>query len=261
MTFFKAYLQKSFYYRSNAFLWSLIDIFRMLAFLFVWSAIFRKYSTVAGLNFNQIISYFLLITFIKEIVDVGGGRNTVSDEIYTGQIAFFLLKPFSFLKRVFTEEVGWRSLQFSLFLPNFVLLSIFINKVADLSFNFVNLPIFLISLSLSFFISALLDYLCGIGAFWLVQTTTLFHLKDIFYRLLGGLTIPQDLFPIFIRKINLSLPFYYIFAFPTELMTKNFSAWQILSRLLMQFFWILVLYTIYKILWKKGLQRYETWGN
>lgn len=254
-------MQKAFYYRSNAFLWAFFDVLRMLAFFFVWSAIYRKYSTVANLSFDQIISYFFLITFIKEIVETGGGRNTVSDEIYTGQITFFLLKPHSFLKRVFTEEVGWRSLQFGLFLPNFALLAIFINNTVNLSFNFIHLPFFLLSLVFSFFLSAFLDYLCGISAFWLVQTTTLFHLKDIFYRLLGGLTIPQDLFPVFIRKINLTLPFYYVFAFPVEIMTKNFSSWQIFLRLLTQGFWIVVLYTIYKILWKKGLKHYEAWGN
>jgi len=258
---FKTYLQKYIYYRASAFVWMLSDIIPFIVLIILWQAVYQNRSSIAGVSFNQMVVYYLSISFLRELIYTGGGRNTISEEIYTGQLSSLLLKPFNYLKRVFVEEISWRFIQFGLFLIPYVLLFICFKNVVKGVYNFKLWPVFILALILSFLISAFLDYLCGIGAFWLTQTSTLFHLKDIFYWLLGGLTFPQKLLPCLLQKINITLPFYYVFGFPTELIISNLSYGQIIIRFLVQLIWVIFLYLIYKLLWQKGLRKYDAWGN
>lgn len=261
LTFFKTYLQNNLYYRSAAIVWVIVDTAPIVVLILLWKAIYQTNNLVAGLNFNQMVSYYLLITFVYQLVYTAGGRNTVTDEIYTGSLSFFLLKPYNYLKRIFIEEISWRVFQTSLFLPLFFILTLVLSKTISLSFNFSLWPVFSISIIFSFFISGFLDYICGLAGFWLIQTVTLFHLKDVFYWVLGGLAFPQDLFPPLVQKLNLGLPFYYVFAFPIEIITKQFTGFQLLQRFFIQISWFIILFLIYKFLWKKGTKRYEAWGN
>ncbi|MFC1711358.1 ABC transporter permease [Patescibacteria group bacterium] len=258
---FKNYLQKHFYFRSQAIIWALSQIIPITVIMIVWSSIYKNRSTVAGLSFDQMISYYLIITIVFQLIYTASGKVVIREEIYSGYLSFFLLKPLSFLKRVFIEELSWRLIQIIFFLPLFLLIFAVFSQQINFSYNFKFLPLFLISLFFSFLISAFLDYLCGIAAFWLTQTHTLFHLKEIFYWLLGGLAFPQKLLPIMLQKINLVLPFYYVFAFPVDLLTRNMSVFDIVFRFIMQIIWTISLFYIYKFIWKKGIKKYEAWGN
>jgi len=260
-SFLKVYLQTFIYYRLQAFVWAVVDVMPLVVLIFIWQAIYQNQSLVAGLNFSQMVSYYFLLTLIFQLIYTAGGKNTISLEIYNGQLVFFLLKPYLYLKRVLAEEISWRSIQFLLFLPLFFLLMFLVKDNINLSLNYLSWLWFFLSLALAFFISAFLDYVCGLTAFWLVQTITLFHLKEICYWIFGGLAFPQSLLPAWLQKLNLFLPFYYVFAFPLEIITRDFYFQEIALRFAVQFVWLMVLFLVYKYLWKKGLKAYEAWGN
>jgi len=221
--YFDNYLQTFFYYRFQVLLWSVIDVAPLVVLIIVWQSVFKAQDMVAGLSFEQMTSWYVLLTLLKQFLTAGSGRNVLSREIYSGQLSFHLLKPFYYLKRLLTEEVSWRSLQTFLFLPLFLLVLKFFGQSLSFNLSFLKgLSLFLI-LPFSFLIAAFLDYLCGVAAFWLTQTTTLFHLRDIFYWLLGGLAFPPSLLPLWLGKLNLGLPFYYVFSFSRIGRTGNYS--------------------------------------
>ncbi len=255
------YLQTFFYYRPQVFLWSVIDMAPLVVLIIVWQAVFQNQDKVAGLSFEQMFSWYVLLSLVRQFLTTGSGKNVITQEIYTGQLSFHLLKPFSYLKRIFTEEVSWRSLQTLLFLPLFFLFLKIFNQSLSLNLSFFKLIALMLIFTFSFLISAFLDYLCGVAAFWLVQTTTLFHLRDIFYWLLGGLAFPPSLLPLWLQKINLGLPFYYVFAFPLQVLTQEVTFFDLGIRVLIQGGWAFILFFLYKLLWKKGLFSYAAWGN
>lgn len=104
LVLFKNYLQTYIYYRANAFIWALVDSVHFVVIIFVWSAIFTNQSQVAGLNFPQIINYYLIALIIRELIYTGSGRNTIAEEIYNGQLSSHLLKPYNYLLRSFGKK-------------------------------------------------------------------------------------------------------------------------------------------------------------
>jgi ABC-2 type transport system permease protein len=261
LVLFKNYLQTYIYYRANAFIWALVDSAHFVVIIFVWATVFINQQQIAGLNFSQIINYYLVALIIRELLYTGAGRNKIAEEIYSGQLSSHLLKPYNFLIHAFAEEISWRLVQTFLFIIPYLVILILIKKIFFTTVIFNLSPLIVIIMVLSFIISSFLDYLCALAAFWLVQTTTLFHIKDILYYLLSGLALPLSLFPLLIKQINLALPFYYVFAFPIELVTKQLATGQILARLTMQLVWIIILGLTYKTLWKKGQKTYDAFGN
>ncbi len=258
---FQTYLQKYIYYRANAFIWAIFDISNYVILIIVWGAIYRTNNIVAGMNYQQMVNYYLLLSIIRELVYAAGGRNLIAEEIYHGELNIYLIKPMSYLKRVFIEEVSWRLIQTILFFIPFIILFLSIRKSAGITMT-VNLsPLSIMALIFAFIISAFIDYLCALVGFWITQTGTLFHLKEIAFGLLGGLVFPSKLLPTVIQNINFGLPFYYIFSFPVEIITQQLTINQIAWRLLVQIIWIGFLMKVYQFVWRRGTKEYYAWGN
>lgn len=260
-TLFKTYLQKYIYYRANAFIWAIFDISHFVILIIVWGAIYRTNTTVAGINYSQMVSYYLILSIIRELVYAAGGRNMIAEEIYHGQLNIYLIKPISYLKRVFIEEISWRLIQTALFFIPFTVLFLLVNKHVGITTTAVLSPLSIIALVFAFIISAFIDYLCALAGFWITQTSTLFHLKEIAFGLLGGLAFPTKLLPGVIQNINFGLPFYYIFSFPIEVINQQLTINQIAWRLIVQIIWIGLLMKFYQFIWRKGTKEYNAWGN
>lgn len=257
----KTCLQKYFYFRSNAFIWIIHAFVNFGIMVVVWTVIYKDNLSVGGYSYSQMISYYLLITLMKEAIYATQGRTTINDDIYFGSLSSYLIKPFSYLKRVLIEEVSKRFIEFTLFLIPFILLFYVFRNIITYSINFYLWPAFVLSLIFGFLICAFLDYIFALAGFWLTETTALFHFKEISFLLLGGLSFPSGLLPLVIRKLNYFLPFYYVFAFPVEIINNNLPTPEIVINLIRQIIWIILLYFIYKIIWKRGLKIYEAAGN
>lgn len=257
---FKTKLQSNIYYRINALIWTIFDLTPFIALIIVWRSVFASRTIVAGLNLSQMVSYYFLVSLVSELITTHEGE-TIAEEIYQGNIVFYLLKPISYLKRIFIKEIGWHFWLMILFLSLYIPLFFMLKNLITINLSWLNIIFFIIAIALAFFINGLLSYLGGIAGFWFTQTTTIFHLKLIMFWLLGGLAFPLELLPRFLQTINTYLPFAYVFSFPVAIITKNLSWQDLVFKFFMQIFWIILLFFIYKKLWRKGLKRYESFGN
>ena len=84
------------------------------------------------------------------------------------------------------------------------------------------------------------------------------------FAVFGGSYIPLNFLPESIKNISCYLPFQYIIYWPIQffLNTEETSEVKVfLYVIINQILWILVLYIIYRILWKKAIKKYVSFGG
>jgi ABC-2 type transport system permease protein len=105
-----------------------------------------------------------------------------------------------------------------------------------------------------------LSFLIGLVAFWADEVDGLYTTVTRLKKFLAGGYFPLSLLPPFYMKLSLSLPFAYSFFVPTQLYLGKMSLVAGLRGLGVQIAWILLLYGIIRLIWKRGIRKYEGVG-
>lgn len=113
---------------------------------------------------------------------------------------------------------------------------------------------------LAYFIKLFLDLLIGFLAFWTNEVSGLYTGLTALNRLLSGALFPINLLPSIFMNISLFMPFVYIFFAPVQLYLGKMSIAQGMLGIGVEIIWLFVLYAIIKIVWKRGLRKYESVG-
>lgn len=130
--------------------------------------------------------------------------------------------------------------------------------IVNVSFQHLLVVIFIVLLS--FIIELLMSYLIGLSAFWTLEVegifTTVWRIKKLF----SGGYFPLDFLPASFVSVSFLLPFAYSFFIPVQIYLGKMSLALGIKGIAVQFLWLFLLYGIIKLVWKKGLKKYESVG-
>ncbi|MRN57272.1 ABC transporter permease [Paenibacillus monticola] len=257
-------LQNALEYRMNFLLILISCIFPILIQYFLWTTIFvsKGDSEVLGYNFNQIIVYTICAALLSKLVATGF-EYEVSNDVKNGQLSKFLVQPIGYFQYRISSFLGEKTPQIIVvMLILFIILtslSLFIHMETEITLArmlmfFLVVPI---SILLNFFISYCLSTL----SFWLLEVWGIYHTFGLLSSIASGGIFPLDMFGATINRILDFLPFKYIVFFPINVINGKLPWDGIMSGVLMQFTWIFVLFLLSKLLWYKGMQRFESVGG
>lgn len=253
-------IQEFLAYRLNFFLWRVRVIISILISFFLWQTIYMGRSQVFGYDKAQMLTYIILITFLNGLV-LSTQTFRIADEINTGVISNFLIRPMNYFGFIAARDIADKSLNtiFSIFeMAMFVIL--------------LKPPIFLQTsiywLSLFILVSILAAVLFfGIGSilsligFWTRETWAPRFVFFILVTFLAGTYFPLDIFPKPIFNILELLPFSYLIFFPLKIYLGNMPNDHLVSGILIMFFWIITVYIALQFIWRKGLMKYTSEGR
>ncbi len=89
---------------------------------------------------------------------------------------------------------------------------------------------------------------------------TLHEIWFAFGLLLGGMLAPLDLFPPQVAEIARFLPFRYMLSFPVEIMLGRVGSEDLVTGFAVMGIWLVFLLTVYRSLWRHGLQQFGAFG-
>ena len=124
--------------------------------------------------------------------------------------------------------------------------------------SFSNFIFAVISIHLAFYIAFLLQSLIASLCFWTEKASSLERLIFVPYLFLSGLLVPISAFPPFVYKLALYTPFPFLINFPAKVLSG--AQVDILSGLISQISWLVILIPSVHYLWKKGVKRYTAMG-
>lgn len=255
---FLSAIQTEFQYRTNLFAWMVLGAIGPLIMVFVWLSVLEQQSSVGGYGKSDFILYYLLTTVGWYIVG-GEFARPIGTAIRSGDINKSLLQPYSVILGKAVWEQAWKLLSLIMSLPVCALVLYLTRDMLEFSFNIASLPILLASLLGGALIFGLIQAIIGIMAFWMTEIWPIAEMNDMLLYLMGGMLAPLSIFPALAQTISLYLPFRYIFFEPVAIILgKQPNPVEVVVK---QSIFVILLFVIYKLLWRAGLRKYEGIGG
>ncbi len=212
--------------------------FAVILFVFfqLWEKVFTPdRPVVAGFSVSETLWYLVMTEAILLSTPRFDGR--VDDEIKSGSIAYLLQRPCNYV----WYHVFW-GLGESL--PIFFLNACSGGLVAYLllgkiSFIWTGIPLVFTAVTGAMILYIFVALCIALLAFWIEDTTPFFWIYQKMLFICGGLMIPLDFFPDWVRPILDALPFRTILYGPAKLFVQ-FSGVEAIRLLVWQGFWIFV---------------------
>ncbi len=259
LTIISATWQRSLTYRFTVFAFLVGEIMEILILVLMWSAIYENQRMISGYTLREMITYILVGNFITVLT-----RNfldaTIARDIKEGSLSLFLMRPMSYFSYIITRELGRISLAFIMSSVSQIIVILFFTKTLIIHFNSWMLSELFVMVVLAFVLEMLISYLFSLCAFWTDEVDGIFATLNRLRKFFSGGYFPLNLLPSFFVTISYLLPFAYSFFVPTQLYLGKISLFDGLKGLGVQIIWILLLYCIIKLVWKKGLRKYEGVG-
>lgn len=186
--------------------------------LFIFTQLWRATGQIGktGFSLAQLIWYLAFTEAIMTSSDTGAGE--VDREVRSGDIAYRLARPLPYPLYHFGAALGERVLRFGLNL--FVGALVALVVVGPLAIGPLALLLSLSAALLGFVADWVWSFTISLLSFWFEDTFGIHLLYRRALMLLGGMLIPLEAYPAWLRRIADALPFRYFVYAPARLFVR-----------------------------------------
>lgn len=220
----------------------------LIIFIFInlWQVIYSENPLIEGFTITMMIWYLVM----TESITISPGRiiEEIGEEMQSGNIANSLNKPYNYILYKYASTLGKTVFRFFLtFLIGAIITIIF---VGGIKVNLLTIPLILLTVFIALSINFLMTAFLGISALWLEDARALHFVYQKFIFTIGGMLLPLEIFPDWLRSISEKLPFSFVAYYPAKLFVK-FDLTLFFEVVIKQIFWVIVLaamtYALYRI--------------
>lgn len=254
-----AHWQRVLTYRTTVVAYRIGEIMEVLVVVLMWVAIFKNQTLVQGFTLPEMITY-ILIGNIFRVATRNFMPTAMARDIKEGLLSTYLIKPMTYFSYTMARELGRVIFALTLSLGSQLVIVLFLKGLIVWNTDPKYLAIIVAMTALAFIGELLLSYLIGCVAFWTDEVDgvyeTIFRLKRFF----AGEYFPLSFLPNVVAQASFFLPFAYSFFIPAQLYLKKIDLSVGLQGLAVQIVWIMLLYGLVQVVWKRGLKKYEGVG-
>ena len=255
-------LQNTLVYRWNFFLRAAFEVVPLLGTVFLWRAMFAsRGQSIGGYGFRSMVYYFLLTTLATNLITPTEDEWQIAADIREGQINSLLVKPIDYLGYRISLFLGYRITYSTLTLPSMLALFAWFHEDVTLPRHGVTWFWGSLSLTLAAFLQFFVTYSVAMLAFWILEISTVVFIVYSFEYFLSGHLFPLDLLPGWFRGVAQWLPFTYELYFPVAVMQENIRGAALYHGLLVQAAWVVIGWWVGRLMWLRGVRRYQAFGG
>ena len=246
----------------------------MGVFMALWTTAFgvSGQAEMEGYSLVEMVWYLAM----TETITLSGSRVfiEISEEVKAGNLAYTLARPLSYPFYQIANSLGNSAPRFLLNLLTAAavvwlgmgqapVLSSSASLTANSAGGAGSLPglgAFLVTAALALSLDTLVAVLIGLLAFWIEEVTPVFWIYQKLLFTVGGLFLPLELFPDWLRQVSRWLPFQFI----TYVPARAFVAFEpefVLQALGGQVAYIATLTGIVVLVWKQAQRRLVVHGG
>lgn len=251
-------------YKGAFYLFILISTFGSFVSYFLWSAIYGSSANavLGGLTRDEMTVYIFMVYVTSAMVTISIS-DWVSDDVVKGTVAMQLIKPMDYRLSLVARASGVMIYQF--ILPSvFIWIGLECYKFFVLGLGFtglMNIGLYLLSSVMSFLIYVLFDFCVGMIAFFTNYIFGLLLVKEALLSFLTGQLIPLSFFPAVVQRIFDFLPFSSMIYAPVMIYLGKYQGAALAWVLLRQLIWVLLLYGLGSLIWKRVTKRLVVLGG
>jgi ABC-2 type transport system permease protein len=235
----------------------MIAIF-MFIFVSLWNTVYAigGESEIAGFRLSQVVWYLAM----TETVILSGSRvfEEISAAVQSGDLAYTLVRPYSYLGFQLAHSLGGTFPRMAL---NFGVASLVIVPfVRCVETSLAGVLGFLLLALLGAILDAMVAVLIGLGAFFIEEVRPLYWIYSKLLMSVGGMFLPLDMFPAWLRRISDWLPFRYIIYAPARTFVA-FDAGFFVRALAGQLIYLALMAAVLVLVWRRGEKRLVVHGG
>lgn len=224
-------------YAGDLIIQSLTIILFMWIFMQLWKTTYHSANqdTLNGLTLHDTMWYLMM----AETIMLSKPRlsRTIAAAVKDGSIAYLLNKPYHFILYQLSIGVGDLAARtlFNL-LSGSIIVWILVGAPPDPR----GLPLVIVAFTMGWLIDFCLNILIGLAAFAAEEIAAFEWIYSKFLLLLGGVLIPLDFLPPFLRSVSMALPFAYTVYGPARLFVDP-TLERFVGLVSMQIIWLFTL--------------------
>ena len=251
-------------YRGAFYLFIFISTFSSFVSYFLWSAIYGSSDSaiLGGLSRDEMTVYIFMVYVTSSVVAISISE-WVSEDVVKGTVAMQLIKPIDYRLSLIARALGQMVYRF--LLPSvFIWVGLELYKVFVLGLGFtplVNIGLYVLSCLLSFLIFVLFDFCVGMVAFFTSYVFGLYMVKEALMSFLTGQLIPLSFFPAAVQQIFDFLPFSSMIYAPVMIYLGKYQGAELTWVLLRQMVWVVLLYGLGSLIWRRVTRRLVVLGG
>lgn len=255
-------LQNTFVYRWNFLLRSIFGIVPLVGTVFLWQAIFQsKGAAINGYEYSSMIFYFMLTVFLDNLITPTEDEWQVAAEIRDGKISAFLTKPLNYLGYRIGLYLSYRLLYIAVVLIPIIALGWIFREHLRLPESGVTWLAFGASTLMAAFLQFFIAYSLAMIAFWVLEISTIIFILYSFEYFLSGHVFPLDIMPAWLQPFIKWSPFTYELFFPAQVYMERIKGAELAEGLAIQAGWLLISWICARVLWARGVRKYQAFGG
>jgi ABC-2 type transport system permease protein len=253
-------------YRAELVMRAVQMVLFMGVFMALWSSAFgiSGKSTLQGYSLIDMIWYLA----ITEAITLSGSRvfTEISEEVKAGGVAYTLARPLNYPWYQVANSLGNSAPRFLLnLLIATVVVGLGMKQLPALSGaegirNLSGMLAFLGTAALALLLDALVAVLIGLSAFWIEEVLPVFWIYQKLLFTVGGLLLPLEMFPDWLRRVSAWLPFQFIAYVPAQAFVA-FEPKFVLRAVAGQATYVVVLAALMTIVWGRAQRRLVLHGG
>lgn len=254
--------QSALEYRADFILSMFTGVFVIIIQCFLWAAVFAAASTpvVYGYTFPEMISYSIVAGIVARIVATGFELD-IAEDIKNGGLSKFIVQPIGYFYFRIFSFLGKKALQSLVLFFISIAVLLVCSKTIGLKLDYIRILIFIPASFLAMLINFLIYYSISALAFVMAEVWGVFAATGQGVLMLSGGIFPLDVFGDKAAMVLGLLPFKYIVFFPVNIVNGRLTMSEILSGVILQIVWILVLLVVAVLSWKSGMKKYVAVGG
>ncbi len=228
-------------------------------YYFIWKAIYANASAIEGFDFSAMLTYvgvgWIIRSFYFNNID-----QDLSQQVAEGKLVMDLIKPVNIQMMYIAQALGESIFRLALLTAPTALVLLLVYPLRRPA-SWTHFAAFMVSVALTFFIVAGINFAVGTLAIRLLSILGLLRAKYFLLELFSGLLIPISFFPHAFQTILSFMPFQYISYVPLLIYLGKIQGIGLAAAIGMQLFWVLALLAVGDVMWKWSSRKITIQGG
>ena len=258
-TYLKVSIMDNIQYRASGMIWMIGGILEPTIYLIVWSTVAESNNgEVGGYSPREFAAYYITLMLFNHLTFTWI-MQTFQFRIQFGQLSYELLRPIHPIHTDITDNIAYKIVQMTVMIPALVVLALIFEPRFDFSLTLalLTIPVIILAFAVRFF----LEWSLALAAFWTTRINAINNSYFSVMMFLSGRIAPIALLPAWLQSTAEFLPFYYVVAFPVEMIMGRLSNAEITSGICHQLIWLLVAVALLRLLWRRAIKSYSAVGG
>lgn len=247
-------------YRLNFVMWRVRVVLQILTLYFLWVSLLPSGASIFGYNQSSILTYILGTSMVGSVV-LSSRSYAVGDEINSGNLSNFLLRPINYFLYWFARDVGDKAMNIMFSVIELVVLFAILKPPFFIQTDSLYILLTFVAIVLALIMYFFFNFLLGLIGFWNPEVWAPRFIFIILLNFFAGGLFPLDILPKFIFSAFQLLPFTYLLYFPIKIYLGQLTIMEIFNGIMISLAWTILLFIVVRYIWRKGLLVYTAQGR